>query len=359
MAEQKAQKVVVGMSGGVDSSVALLLLKEAGYKPVGVSLKYATWCAPRQKENVCCTEESLALAAKICRGLGVQHYVVDVGDDFRRGVIDYCVRELKNQRTPSPCVFCNPNLKFKKLVDFARKMGIDKVATGHYARVKFNAKTKFYELWKAKDMTKDQTYSLCFLPQKYLAKVIFPLGAMTKAQVYARASKEKGFEIFEKRAQSQDFCFVSGADWSDFVRQRVRPQAGEIRDGTGKILGTHQGLALYTIGQRRGLKLSGGPYYVVGKDIKNHYLIVSTGRRAGSRKRVILENIHWTGGEAGDGRVMAKIRSTQALRPGKLKIKTRRSGEIIFDHAVAGITPGQIAVFYRRGRCLGGGVIKS
>jgi len=402
------QKVIVGMSGGVDSSVALLLLKKFGYQPIGVSLKYATWSCARQKENVCCTDESLKIAQRICQRLGVPHQVVDVVKEFQKEVIDYFTRELKNNRTPSPCVFCNPNLKFKTLLKVANANGAKFVATGHYARVKFNQKANEFQLLRAKDKIKDQTYSLSFLPQKYLARIILPLGNLTKAEVYQIAKAEGArqpdratragqsgneFKTFEKRAQSQDFCFVSGHDLPEFIQQTVRPKTGQICLSDGRGLGWHNGLAHYTIGQRKGLKLSGGPYYVVGKNARKNQLVVSSRADHASRKNIELKDVHFNGvgmvegagagggiaaGRAGTSktakavmtgaegakrrvsqtlRVMAKIRSTQTAKPATLTFKNKNSGQIVFDRPQSAVTPGQICVFYRGARCMGGAVI--
>lgn len=354
------QKVIVGMSGGVDSSVALLLLKKFGYQPIGVSLKYATWSCARQKENVCCTEESLKTAQKICHELGVPHQVVDVSKEFQKEVIDYFVQELKNQHTPSPCVFCNPNLKFKTLIKIADLKGAKFVATGHYARAKYDPDKKNFKLLKAKDQTKDQTYSLSFLPQEFLTRLLLPLGNLTKAEVYQIAKTQTGFELFEKRAQSQDFCFVSGHDLPDFIQQTVHPRSGQICLEDGQILGKHEGLANYTIGQRKGLKLSGGPFYVIEKDPKNNLLIVSLNSKAFNRKNIDLKDLHFntkTPNLNQPIRVVAKIRSTQTLKPATLILKNKKTGQIIFNHPQTAVTPGQICVFYQRQQCLGGGVI--
>ena len=175
--KKSGKKIVVGMSGGVDSSMALILLKKQGWEPVGLSLKYGIWQDKRNliRENVCCSRESFEIARSICKKLGVSHYIFDVSKEFKKEVIDYFVLELKNNCTPNPCVVCNPKLKFKKIFQWARKNGIKYVATGHYAVTKKNSKTGEFELLKSKDKEKDQTYSLSFLPQKWLKYTIFPL----------------------------------------------------------------------------------------------------------------------------------------------------------------------------------------
>jgi tRNA-specific 2-thiouridylase len=207
--QDKSKKIVVGMSGGVDSSIALVLLKEQGWEPVGVSLKYAVWQDEDNliKENVCCSVESFAIAKSICDKLDVPHHIVDVSEDFENEVIKYFKSELNNNRTPNPCILCNRYLKFTSLFKWANDNGIDYVATGHYAQIEKNEEG-VYQLLKSKDVEKDQTYSLCFLKNEWLKNIVFPLGGMIKKDTYELA-KEKGFAFFLKKKESQDFCFIA------------------------------------------------------------------------------------------------------------------------------------------------------
>ncbi len=257
----KKKRIVVGMSGGVDSSITLVLLKKQGFNPVGVSLKLEVWKDKCNvlRENVCCTKESFDIAKKICKKLNVPYYVYDVKKEFKKEVMDYFLSDLKKNRTPNPCVVCNRYLKFKKLFEFAKKKGIKYVATGHYAQVRFNKKTKRYELLKAKDKTKDQSYGLSFLPQKWLKWIILPLGNYTKKKVFKIAKKE-GFEFFLKRKQSQDLCFVSKRAIPKYIEKKIGVKPGKIVDTKGNVLGEHKGVHFYTIGQRRRLGLQG--YFV-------------------------------------------------------------------------------------------------
>ena len=360
-------KVIVGMSGGVDSSVALILLKKQGYEPIGVSLKYATWDDPcsgcKKRENVCCTKESFEIAKKVCQKYGVEHHILDVSKDFKKEVIDYFVRELKSNRTPSPCVFCNPNLKFKKLIEFADEVGAEFVATGHYARVKpsqvCEGLTLAKELRTAKDERKDQTYSLSFLKQDQLTRIIFPLGDLTKTEVHKIAKKE-GFEFFEKRPQSQDFCFVSGESYLNFLKMEIGLKPGKIIDKDRNVLGEHHGLHFYTIGQRQGIGLAGGPYFVVGKNPKTNELVVFRNEEDSARQEVVLKPYNLISIAEKDLKkpikVMAKTRSRQPLQRATISVKGN-SLLLIFDKPLKSITPGQIAVFYFGETCLGAGVI--
>jgi tRNA-specific 2-thiouridylase len=373
MEKIKNKKVVLGMSGGVDSSIALLLLKKMGYDPIGVSLEFGVWESPKNnlKENVCCSRESLNIAKSICEKLKVPHFVIDATSSFQSNVIDYFQKEFRLGRTPSPCVFCNQKVKFKVLFDFADKIGAKFVATGHYARVNKlktqNSKVKTtvqssrvneYQLLKAQDNTKDQTYSLSFLTQNELSRIIFPLGKLTKSQVYKIAKKEKGFEIFEKRKQSQDFCFVANASLYDYLEEEVGERPGEIVDEKGRALGRHAGIHFYTLGQRKGIGICGGPYYVVAKDKKSNKIVVSKSENKFYKKEIILEpfNLISDVGSRNPIKVKAKLRSTQKPATATLRF-CKNSLKLTFDKPQRAVTPGQIAVFYLGDVCLGGGVI--
>jgi len=359
------------MSGGVDSSVALYLLKEQGYEPVGVSLKYDVWKDPRNecRENVCCTKESFTIAKKICKQLGIKHYIVDISKEFRCQVIDYFIREYKNSRTPSPCVLCNLNVKFKALIGFADEIGAKYIATGHYARIRAvkssKLKAESFELLRAKDKNKDQTYSLCFLNQAILSRAIFPLGELTKEEVYKIARGREGFEVFGKRKQSQDFCFVSGKSLNLMLEKEIGAKRGEIVNEGGKVLGEHKGLHFYTIGQRKGIDLAGGPYFVIEKNKNTNELVVSADAKFNARKKASIFPVRFISGSGPSEpiKVVAKLRST--AKPASAKLVQAKHGYILeFDKPQMAVTPGQIAVFYDASGgagfseiCLGGGVI--
>lgn len=357
----KSKKIVVGMSGGVDSSVALILLKRAGFSPVGVSLKYAVWEDSKNKckENVCCNADSFRIAESVCKKLGVPYHIFDVSQDFKKEVIDYFTNELKAGRTPNPCVICNLYLKFKKLFDWAAKRKIKYVATGHYARSRKNPKTGLYELLKARDKEKDQTYTLSAIPQKLLSRIIFPLGDLLKKEVYGLA-KNEGFEIFSKIKQSQDFCFVSGKSMEHFLKKEIGAREGKIKDAaSGNILGKHKGLHFYTIGQRKGINLPDGPYFVSAMNKATNTLFVTKEEKELMKKSAILEPCSFISGKwpLQSMKIMAKIRYRHEAAAAMLNPISSTACEIVFDAPQKAVTPGQFAVFYQKNACLGCGMI--
>lgn len=363
------KKVVVGMSGGVDSSISLLLLKKQGWDPVGVSLKYAVWQneANLLRQNVCCSQESFTIAKQVCKKLNVPHHIVDVSAKFKKKVIDYFVDELKNNQTPNPCIICNRQLKFKELFAWAKEHKINHVASGHYARIKQDPKSGQFKLLTAKDKHKDQTYSLSFLSQNWLKNIVFPLGELTKKKVFQIAKKE-GFEFYLKRKESQNFCFVANNCLDCFLEEEISQQKGLIKNPAGQILGKHQGLHFFTIGQRRGIGLNDGPYYVTKKLAQENVLVVSKDRVDLLFKKAILSPVNFISGQnlSQKKKVKVKIRSQQTpakatLIPAKInnkKINSRKI-ELVFTKPQRAVTPGQFAVFYDGEICLGGGKILS
>ena len=352
------------MSGGVDSSVALILLKNSGWQPIGVSLKYAVWDDKENtsRENICCSAASFAVAKKICDQLGVAHHIIDVSGDFRKEVIDYFTSALKRHETPNPCIVCNPRLKFKELFDWAHNHNIQYVATGHYAYIQKNKKIKKQKnnflLLTAKDKEKDQTYSLAFLPQVYLKNIIFPLGGYTKKKVYQLA-KKYGLNFFEKIKQSQDFCFVAGKSMPRFLSQEIGEKVGLIQDKEGNILGEHPGLHFYTIGQRKRIKLPGGPWFVIRFNVKENILVVSQDEKDLYQQAAILSPVHFISNQTPTRplKIKAKIRYSHKPARATLYQLDGNKFKIVFNQPQKSITPGQYAVFYQGRVCPGGGRI--
>lgn len=353
--QNKVKRVVLGMSGGVDSSISLVLLKKAGFDPIGVSLVYPTWLGCK-RNNSCCTKESLDNAQRVCKHLDCRHVVIDASSEFNTEVINYFKDSLKKNITPSPCVFCNPCVKFNKLLQYADKVKADFIATGHYARVR--KKGGHYELLRALDKVKDQTYSLSFLKQEHLSRCIFPLGSFKKQEVINIARGMKELAFYNKIKQSQDFCFLGKGELSGFIKTEIKPKEGDIFDERGERIGSHKGLAYYTIGQRGGIGLPGGPYFVLKKDESKNRLIVTKEKKLVFSREIILEPFNIISGKKPlkSFRVKAMVRSSSRPSPATV-LPSKSRLVLVFDKEEFAPTPGQVAVFYSRNVCLGGGVI--
>jgi len=353
------KKIVVGMSGGIDSSMALILLKKQGWHPIGVSLKLPIWQNKLNplKENPSCTKESFKIAKDVCKKLNVPYYIIDAKKDFQKEVVSYFISEWKNLRTPNPCVVCNPNFKFKQLLQWAKKHNIQHIATGHYARLRLNNKTKQFELLKAKDKKKDQSYDLCLLPQKYLSHIIFPLGGYTKKEIYKIAQKED-IKLLVNKRESQDFCFIAGQSLCSFLKEKIGEKQGLILDQKGNVLSKHQGLHLFTLGQRKGIKLSGGPYFVADWDKKKNSLFVTKNKKTLYKKELFVFPYHLISGKRIIKPTNAQVqtRYQQKLSQARL-IPEKRKLKIILKKNIFAPCPGQFAVFYQNDKCLGGGRI--
>ncbi len=349
-------KAVVAMSGGVDSSVAAALMVERGYDAVGVTLKLL----PRVETGFgCCgSPADIDDARRVCETLGIPHYVLELSDLFEDKVIKPFVRSYLSARTPNPCVECNRSLKFGYLLGLAEAWGCERVATGHYAREKDG------RLYKAVDERKDQTYFLYSLTPRELSRVAFPVGELVKDEVRARA-RALGLKTADK-PESQEICFVPARDYRAFVAGRDEAQAapalsdGPIRDASsGKELGRHDGLAGYTVGQRKGLGLSGGePRYVVRLEPETNTLVVGGAAQASSRG-VTAAGASWTSGQAPEGPLRASVRIRHRHAPAAASLTPLPGGavSVAFDEPQRAAAPGQAAVFYDGELVLGGGTI--
>ena len=353
------KKIVVGMSGGIDSSMALILLKKQGWHPIGVSLKLPIWQNKLNplKENPSCTKESLNIAEKVCKRLNVPYYTINAKKEFQKEVVNYFISEWKNLRTPNPCVICNPNFKFKQLLQWAKKHHIQYIATGHYARLRLNNKTKQFELLKAIDKKKDQSYDLCLLPQKYLSHIIFPLGNYTKEKIY-KIANEEGFKTLAKKKESQDFCYIAGQSLCPFLKEKIGEKKGLIFNLKEEILSKHQGLHFFTLGQRKGIKLSNGPYFVAGWDKKKNSLFATKNKKTLYKKELLVFPYHLISEKrlSKPINVQVKTRYQQKLSQAHL-IPEKRKLKIVLKKKIFAPCPGQFAVFYQKDKCLGGGKI--
>ena len=352
-------KVVVAMSGGVDSSVAAALLKEEGHELVGMMLRL--WSQPgKESENACCTLESVSLAERVARQLDIPFHTVDAKSAFRETVVEYFIQSYARAETPNPCLMCNRHIRWGVLREAALSLGADFIASGHYVRTKKGANGNV-QLLRGVDRGKDQAYVLHVLTQTQLSQSLFPVGGFPKTEIRQIARKYH-LPVADK-ADSQDLCFLSGGDYRDFLREYApqTTQSGEIVTRDGKVLGEHQGLAYYTIGQRKGLGIAAPyPLYVLGKKHARNQLVVGQKEELGSEKAHIDE-INWISGIAPRTpfRAEVKIRYTAQEAWAEIKPMNGNQAQITFDAPQRDITPGQAAVFYDGEVCLGGGTIRS
>jgi len=383
-------KLAVAMSGGVDSSVVAKILKDQGHDCVGLFLKL--WSDPTSgptchKENRCCDYEALEDARMVAAKLDIPFYVIDAKVEFKKEVVDYFLEEYKNLRTPNPCIVCNETIKFDLLLKKALSIGCEKLATGHYARITEchpeldsgsskngipkQVRNDNCQLLKGQDETKDQSYMLYRLNQNQLSKVMFPIGEMKKKDVRELAVK---WDLpVKEKPESQEICFFSDRDYRAFLRRYLDEkyfQSGDIVDASGKVIGKHDGLLNYTIGQRRLVdqvtsnKLQGDkkPLYVIGFDSNKNRLIVGRDEDI-YKKEMIVSDLRWISGchpEFVSGSLAVKIR----YRHPDVGVETieqydNKAIRVVFEKKQRAITPGQSAVFYIGDEVVGGGIIES
>ena len=358
-------KIVVAMSGGVDSSVAAALLAREGHEVIGLSMQLydqSTRAEGAQSNGEitfgsCCTLDDLYDARRVAAAIGVPHYIVNLERTFEEHVIADFVREYAAGRTPIPCVHCNGDLKFASLVDRAAGFGAEAVATGHYAQVDYDEERRRYRLGRGIDPHKDQSYFLFTLTQPQLARARFPVGHLDKAAVREEA-RRLGLRVASKK-DSQEICFVPAGEHPDFVAQRAALAGGVIRDRDGRELGRHDGIHRFTIGQRKGLGLSAGvPLYVV--DIDAAHAAVTVGPRAElERTTLTASRVNWISGDTPRApiRAHARIRYRHAEAPATVTPLDAARAGVVFDEPQTAITPGQAVVFYDGRYVIGGGWI--
>jgi len=352
----QAERVVVAMSGGVDSAVAAARCVAAGFDVVGISLRLA-----RDGSGSCCSLEDFLDARAVADRLGFPHYVFDLSEEFERQVVAPFVAEYLAGRTPNPCARCNEHVKFGELWRRARELGATRLATGHYARIGIDPRTGLACLRTAVDTAKDQTYFLFALDHEDLARTLFPIGELTKAEVRAEAAR-LDLPVAEK-PESMEVCFVPDGDAAGFVERRaprdaVRP--GRIVDVAGRELGRHGGVHRFTVGQRRGLRLGGGARRYV-RALDPATATVTVGEDTGPTSRgLVAREVSWTAGmPPTPGTPLAvRIRHRHPVIPARLTAADAGEAKVLFDDAGPAVTPGQAAVFYRDDLVLGGGWIE-
>jgi len=351
------------MSGGVDSSVTAALMLELGYDVIGITMRLGAPDAIEvdlERPN-CCSLESIEDARRVATQLGISFYGVNYEEMFRERIIDYFVNEYLDGRTPSPCLICNRELKFGKLLALADKLECDYIGTGHYARIEQAPDTGRYLLRKGIDSRKDQSYFLSALTQDQLSRALMPLGEYTKNQVREMARKLK-LRIAAKE-ESQELCFVADDNYKRFLRDRVpeKIHEGEIVDKYGTVLGTHQGVPFYTIGQRRGLGIpAGSPLYVTQVNAENNSIVVGRPKDL-LQSTMQVERINLIALEQFDEPIRAhvKIRSRDEGASATIYPQSEAEAMVQFDEPRRAITPGQATVFYDKDLVIGGGWIKS
>ncbi|MCI5485387.1 MAG: tRNA 2-thiouridine(34) synthase MnmA [Clostridiales bacterium] len=353
-------KALIGMSGGVDSSVAALLMLEKGFACIGATMRlYGGDSVSPEGSKTCCSLDDVEDARAVAHRLGIRHYVFNFTEEFRRQVMDKFVDTYYEGGTPNPCIDCNRYLKFGKLLQRAEELGCDTVVSGHYARVERDPDSGRYLLKRAADRAKDQTYFLACLTQEQLSRIQFPLGELTKEEV-RRIAEAHGF-VNARKHDSQDICFVPGGDYTAFLTEYTgKPlEPGDFLNQQGQIVGRHRGTVCYTIGQRKGLGISlGEPAYVTGKDMAAGTVTVGPNEALFSRELWAKDWVFFPFEELKEPMaVTAKIRHSQFDQPATVYPEENGLARVVFDEPQRAISPGQAVVLYRGDTVIGGGTI--
>ena len=352
---------MVGISGGVDSAVAALLLKQQGHEVIGAFMK--NW-EDEDEQGYCQADQDYQDSLAVCEKIGIPLLKTNFAQEYRKNVFADFLREYQRGRTPNPDVLCNREIKFKSFLQFAERNGADFLATGHYAGLKVDKGR--VQLTQARDQNKDQTYFLYALDQQQLSKALFPLGGLVKQKVRQLAS-DFDLPVADKK-DSTGICFIGERPFADFIGQYLPDQPGNMVDEQSKVIGTHNGLMYYTLGQRQGLGIggsrqaSGEPWYVAGKDISSNQLLVVQGHDHPLMMASELEakSLNWIDGQAPaeSFHCLIKSRYRQQAQPGLVRV-TRDGCQVVFDQPQRSLTPGQSVVFYQDEYCLGGGIIEA
>jgi tRNA-specific 2-thiouridylase len=357
--EEMRPKVVVGMSGGVDSSVAAYLLKEQGYEVIGMTMQIWQKDTEEDKDGGCCGLSAVDDARRVCQKLDIPHYVINFRDDFKKHVIDYFLEEYQNARTPNPCIACNRYVKWESMLTKALQIGADYIATGHYARIVKDENNGRYMLKESKTAAKDQTYALYNLTQNQLAHTLMPLGDYTKDEIRAIA-KQIGLAVATK-PDSQEICFVPDDDYAKYIEEETgkAPVKGAFINKKGKVIGQHKGIIHYTIGQRKGLGLSlGKPVFVTQISAKDNTVMIGDNEELFTTT-VYANTLNFMAFEKLEGELVcsAKVRYSHQAQPCTIKMIDQETILCEFQDKQRAITPGQALVFYDKDIVIGGGTI--
>ena len=352
------KKVMLGMSGGVDSSVAAVLLQEQGYEVIGVTMKLRPEGLLQQVNGGCGSSDDVEDARRVAECLGIEYHVMDFTEIFTRQVIDYFVKEYQRGRTPNPCIACNHYLKFGALYDKAMEMGCDYIATGHYATIQRDDTGKWY--LQMAPSSKDQSYVLYHLTQEQLGHILMPMGAIDKERA-REIAREHGLPVAQK-PDSQEICFVPDKDYAGFIERYTGEKApcGAFLSATGEILGQHRGITHYTVGQRKGLGVTfGKPMYVTRICPERNAILLG---EEGSQycRELVAEELNFLSGEVPAGEFRATVKVRYQAHPAWATIYPEGDGSarVVFEEAQRAVTPGQAVVFYEGDRVIGGGVIR-
>lgn len=355
------KRVVVAMSGGVDSSVAAALLLEQGYDVIGVTMQI--WQNESQVDETgvgCCSLKAVNDARLVADKLGIPFYVYNFQDLFNQRVIEYFTEEYQKGRTPNPCIACNKYIKFEAFYEKAKTLDADFIATGHYGTIKYDNEVTRYLLYRGIDNTKDQSYALYTMTQEQLSHTIFPLGEYTKNEIRKKAA-EIGLKVADK-PDSQEICFIPDNDYKRFLFERIsnnKIKPGSFVNTKGEVIGTHKGIINYTVGQRKGLGLAlGYPAYVVGIDKKKNRVIIGRDEDV-YQKGLIAKDNNYIAVEKIDDPIEVQAKIRYSAKPASALITTENDGrvKVVFENDQRAITPGQAVVYYQEDMVVGGGTI--